>query len=110
MTQERELIDGVTLKVGRREFIVPPLNLKGVKRAQQLIPLLQDVTSTEGVDAAIEVVWLALKRNYPDVTLEQLEEDVDLGNLLALTNAVLSVAGFTPKPTGELPAAATPGP
>lgn len=102
MTEEHELLDGVTLRIGRRDYVVPPLNLKGVKRAQVLMPLLaEEESSAATVDAAIEIVQLAVNRNYPEVTREQLEDDIDLGNLMALVEAVLAVAGFSPKAKGE---------
>jgi hypothetical protein len=103
---DRELIEGVTLRIGRRDYVVPPLNLKGVKRAQKLVPMLGNEGDPVSIDAALEIVHLAVTRNYPEVTVEQLEEDIDLGNLMAIVQAVLSLAGFTaPKATGETAAA-----
>lgn len=104
MTDGVELLDGVNLRIGRRDYIVPPLNLRGVKRAQALMSLLEG-DGPDSVDAALEVIQLAVNRNYPEVTREQLEEDIDLGNLANLVQAVLAVAGFRPKATGGIPAA-----
>lgn len=106
MTDSRELIDGALLRIGRRDYVVPPLNLRGVKRAQALMPLLT-TDGPESVDAALEVIELAVRRNYPDVTREQLEDEVDLGNLNQLVSAVLALAGFVPKANGEVQAAAS---
>lgn len=106
MTEGRELLDGVTLRVGRRDYVVPPLNLKGVKRVQALMPQLSNEADPGSIDAAIEILQLAINRNYPDVTREQIEEDVDLGNLWLLVQATLSVAGFGPKTMGETRAVA----
>lgn len=110
MTQERELLEGVKLKIGRREFIVPPLNLNGVKRAQVLLPTLNAESDPDSIDAAVEILHLAIARNYPEVTREELYEDVDLGNLMSLVQATLAIAGFSPKATGETPQATPPVP
>lgn len=101
MTEAAELLDGARLKIGRREYIVPPLNLRGVKRAQVLIPALAREGDPAAVDAAVEILHLAVARNYPEVTREQLEDEVDLGNLNQLVEAVLAIAGFHPKAPGE---------
>ena len=108
MTEERDLLDGVTMRIGRLDYVVPPLNLRGVKRAQALAPQFEG-EGTASIDAGIEVIWLALMRNYPEVTREQLEEDIDLGNLEQLVHAVLKIAGFTgPKAMGAPAGTPTP--
>lgn len=98
-----ELLPGETVRIGRRDYVLPALNLKGIRRAMELAPTLEG----DGVDsmmACLEVVHLALKRNYPELTIEQLEEEVDAASLATLSVAVLSMVG------GSLPLpAATPG-
>jgi hypothetical protein len=108
VTDERELLDGVTLRIGRRDYVVPPLNLRGVKRVQALAPALNS-EGPESIDAGIEVIQMAVSRNYPDITREQLEEDIDLGNLEGLVKAVVQIAGFK-DPKAEGAPAATPPP
>lgn len=105
MTEERELIEGTPLKIGRREYIVPALNLKGVRRVQKLLPIIQDPEHPEFFDSAVEMLHLAVVRNYPEVTKGQLEEDVDLNSLDKLLTAALGAFGFVPKARGETPAA-----
>lgn len=102
-----DLFDGVTIRLGRRDYVVPPLNLRAVKRIELLLPVLSGESGQQGtfIDAAIEVLHLALLRNYPDITKGEIEELVDLGNLPRLIGAVMAVSGFGPKGQGE---AATP--
>lgn len=95
-----ELLDGVTVKIGRRDFIVPPLNLKAVKRIGQLVPvMLREDGSAESIDAAVEVIHMAVRRNYPDLTREELEEELDLGNLAAVSLQIAEASGLVPKQT-----------
>lgn len=93
-----ELLDGVAIKVGRRDLIVPPLNLKAVRKVEKLLPVLEGRSGEASfLDAAVEVLTLAIQRNYPDMTREDVEECVDLGNLPRLIEAVMNVSGFGPK-------------
>lgn len=109
MTEAAPLLDGVAVQLGRREFIVPPLNLRAVRKVIPLLPVLEG-KSGEGsfLDAAVELLALAIQRNYPDITKDEIEELVDLGNLPRLVEAVMAVSGFGPKGKGEPPAAVTP--
>lgn len=101
-----ELLDGVTVRLGRRDFVVPPLNLRAVRKIEPLLPALEGKsTELSFIDAAVEVLHLAIVRNYPEITKEEIEEVVDLGNLPGLISAVMAVSGFGPKGPGE---AATP--
>lgn len=93
-----ELIDGVKVKIGRREFIVPPLNLRAVKRVGQLVPVMTAGDGSEAsIDAAIEVILLAIQRNYPEVTREELEEELDLANLAPISLQIAEASGLVPK-------------
>ncbi len=46
-------------------------------------------------------------RNYPDLTMDELEEMLDMGNILHVTEGVLAISGLVGKQPGEA-AAATP--
>lgn len=105
MSEPVELLDGVTIRLGRRDFIVPPLNLRGVRKIEPLLPVLSGQGGGEAnfIDAAVQVLHLAMARNYPSITRDEIEDMVDLGNLPRLIEAVLSVSGFGPKGQGEAP-------
>lgn len=106
-----ELLDGVTVKIGRREFIVPPLNIKSLKRAAKLAPVMEG-GGEESFDACVDVIHMAVVRNYPDVTRDELEEELDSTNLPTVVNAVLEASGYDPKAVAQAmagsPAAGTP--
>lgn len=104
-----ELLDGVTIRLGRRDFVVPPLNLRAVRKVEKLLPVLEGRPGEVSfLDAAVEVLHLAILRNYPEVTRDEVEDMVDLGNLPRLIEAVMNVSGFGPKGPGSLAAAGAP--
>lgn len=93
---EQIQIEGVKINLGSREFVVPPLSLKGLRELAPQWPTLQgmgDVPTGPQIDVVLGVVHSALIRNYPDLTREELEELVDLGNL---PKALMAVMGASP--------------
>lgn len=100
-------IDGVTIKLGGQEYVVPPLCLGDARR---LLPQVQEVQKRiqtgEPPDdktfaTVVDVVGSALRRNYPDIKDEDLEKVLDLGNFKSVMNAAMGVSGFVRKPLGE---------
>jgi hypothetical protein len=81
---------------------VPPLNFRGVKwakkekiwdtldrlRSESPEVLFDDETF---MDCCTKVVHTALRRNYPDLTEEDVEEMIDLGNMMRLILATRGV-------------------
>lgn len=101
-----DLLPGTAVRVGRREYVVPALSLNGLKAVERLLPALEGKTveGTTFVDAVATIVHLAIARNYPDVTREQLEDEIDIANLPALVGAVLGAAApLVPKLTPAEP-------
>jgi hypothetical protein len=93
--------EGQTLKLGDREFVVPPLNWK---RIRKLLPVLERIRSvgpvmvrefTEAMlDDYIEVIYEAVSRNYPEVTRDELEDLVDLVTAPQVFMAVMGQSGL----------------
>jgi hypothetical protein len=107
--QVAEPIEGSSIRMGGRSWIVPPLNFKAVKRLRpKLLKLNLDSFNEESLEAVTEVVHAALVRNYPDVTLDQVEEWVDLRNAPVVIEAVLNVSGLVPKAEGATAMGAAP--
>jgi hypothetical protein len=97
--------DGVSLRLGGRDWIVPPLNLRQLK---QLTPALhrlgaagQSLGEAE-IDDIVRIIHAALSRNYPEATEAELAEMLDLGNAATAVRAVAGVSGLVP--AGESPA------
>lgn len=95
---DRKMIEGTALNLGGKEYIVPPLTLGQVRRLQKDIERISklDASSLDNsaIDTMLNVILTGLSRNYPDMTKEQLEDIVDIGNLRTVTEAVLGVSGL----------------
>jgi len=101
------MIEGVSISLGGRDFTVPALNFKGIRAREEDIDRISKPASDEseafGADrmgAVCRIVHTALVRNYPDVTLEQVEDWVDLNNVTYVIDAVLGQSGLK-KNAGE---------
>jgi hypothetical protein len=104
-------LDGVHVKLKGQGFICPALNFKGLRQLKGELATIQtgwdmagDVAKTDAYIAAVtKVVHAALSRNYPTITIEFVEDAVDLKNVAEVTLAVMGVTGYTQE------AAAAPG-
>jgi hypothetical protein len=100
------MIPGVKIMMGDHEYEVPPLTLGQLRRLQ---PRLADLSSGDAgliMGAICEVVQAALSRNYPKITVEEVEELIDLNNRERVINAVLGGSGLK---LGEITAVASGG-
>ncbi len=94
------MIEGVTIQLGGEGRIIPPLNFRALRTLQPELTLLgksplgQGGFSDEQMTALCQVIHAALARNYPDVTLDQLEDWIDLGNAPAVIAAVMAQSGL----------------
>lgn len=114
------MIPGVTITMGGREWVVPPLTLGQLRRLLPKVRQLSEIGAQMGeaqIGVLVEIVAAALQRNYPEIAAEAVEGLLDLGNAAAVLNAVLTGSGLTPRapPPGEaeapgrVPGAATMG-
>ncbi len=88
------MIDGIKMKIGEHEYIVPALNLKSLNKVQDKINRLFEISqpgvlSAEQTDIMRDIVLEGLQRNYPDLTPEQLDEMLDLSNVSGVMDAIL---------------------
>ena|SRR5271167_1660400 len=102
------MIPGITIAMGGRDWVVPPLTLGQLRR---LGPQLERITNDPNpgmgdaaIGALVDIVAAALGRNYPDMMPDEVENLVDLGNAGAVLRAVLTGSGL--KPAGEAAAVA----
>jgi len=87
---------GVSIRLGRRDYVVPPLSLAQLKRFAGELSRLSELPHNgvvaplpEQYDAVIELALAAIHRNYPEVTRAHLVEVVDLANFGPLIRAAL---------------------
>jgi hypothetical protein len=94
------MIEGVKTNMGGIEWVVPPLNIRQIRTlGPKLAELggLSAAATAEQLDIIVEVVQRALTRNYPDVTIEQVEEMLDLGNANDIILAIMGLSGLASK-------------
>jgi len=98
-------IPGIELDFGGGQIrLVPPLALGDLELLQDRIQAMQAAGSAvnkESIGTVIDATHAALKRNYPEVTREEVGELVDVGNMFEVMQALLDVAGVLRKEADE---------
>jgi len=106
------MIPGVTILMGGRDWLVPPLTLGQLRRLMPKVRQLTEIGAAMGeaqIGVLVEIVAAALQRNYPEATADMVENLLDLGNASAVLNAVLTGSGLKLRdgPLGEAAAPET---
>jgi hypothetical protein len=105
------MIPGKLINLGGKDYTLPPLNFAGLRK---LGPKIQEVggaylsgnlfMDVDKVGVVAEIVLAALQRNYPDLTLEEVENFLDFANVKEVFPALMGVSGLEFKeghPEGE---------
>lgn len=93
-------VPGVAMVFEGTEYIVPPLNAAAVKQYRTQVATLM-VGSMPDIEVIVRLLHAALVRNYPALTVEQVEQWVDFANMVPIMDAVMHVSGLVAK-MGEL--------
>jgi len=98
-TRHQPAVDrgGEWVVLSGEEYKIPPLNFRSLRELQGKISSLNTgggLPTAAQMTTVIEVVHAALKRNYPDITVEAIEDIVDVGNMMQVFTAVLQVSGM----------------
>lgn len=83
--------------IGGEQYLVPALAFRAVIDLQDKVETLREIQgrpTPEQMSVVEEIVHSALKRNYPDITQDDVGDMIDLGNWQHLLGAVLSIGGF----------------
>lgn len=91
------LCEGVAVRMGGRDYVVPPLTLGQLRRHEEDLKKVRDITPfspVAEVEPAIRVIHAAMTRNYPDLTREALEDLLDMGNVGRVFLAVCAMSGL----------------
>ena len=98
------MIRGTKVDLAGETFEIPPLNFDAIERFEdQLRGLgtLAAVPTREQRGVLRGVVLAAIQRNYPDMTLDKLKQGMDLGNMMTVFKAVISVSSMEEAKPGE---------
>lgn len=80
------------------KMTVPPLNLGSIELLQERLAKFTGAMDSESIALVIDATLMALHRNYPDVTREQVANDLlDLGNMQEVMGLVMDVSGLKRK-------------
>jgi hypothetical protein len=101
----------VTIMIGGEAVVVPPVaSFAALKRAWPAIQAFETATDpVELAAAAIRLVGAALARSRPELTPEELEERVGVGEIAGLVDSVpslLRASGLIPVGEPQAPAPA----
>jgi hypothetical protein len=88
------MIKGKEIELGGKMYVVPPLSLSKVEYYQDQLVNFTGGLDPKSVKLVSEVTHAAIARNYPDMTLEEVKDILDLGNMVEVFQAVLQVSGF----------------
>lgn len=94
------MIPGTAIAMGGQDWTIPPLTLGQLRRLMPKVRQLTEIDAAMGetqIGVLVEIVGAALQRNYPDMTLETVENLLDLGNAGVVLNAVLTGSGLRPR-------------
>ncbi len=98
--QCQPLLEGDELRLGGRNWIVPPLNFRQLKTMQPLLERVGRIGLKMGaqeIDDVVHLVHAALSRNYPDLAEAEVAEMIDLANAARAVRAVAGVSGLVPR-------------
>lgn len=91
-------VKGIPLEIGGNLFIVPPLSIGAIEQLREpLSKLTADVTDFSNVSVIVDATHAALKRNYPDITREEIADGIGLENMADVLEAVMDVSGLKRK-------------
>lgn len=94
------MIRGTPIRLGEMEYIAPPLNFAALEKYDEFFRSaaaggLELQGDTRQMAIVADLVYLSLRRNYPDITPETVKEGLDLGNFQEIFQAIVSTSGFT---------------
>jgi hypothetical protein len=101
-TTMQPAIPGKVFNLAGNDYVLAPLNLRQLEELGPVIDGVGEVSNmNEVARIAATLVLASLQRNYHDMTMERVREIVDVGNMRAAIEAVLSVSGYREALPGE---------
>ena len=87
------MIDGIKIDINGRIFVAPPANLGAIRRFLEAQENLAQ-GSAEYMGAMIAFVHRTLRRNYPELTQDEVEDILDGRNVKQVVDAIQKAAGL----------------
>lgn len=89
-----------TVTIGGKHFEVKPLNLKSLKELaskgylQKLASVSTSVLDADQIEAVVGTITVTLKRAYPDITVEWVEDNLEVQDIGTVLSVILAASGF----------------
>lgn len=102
-----KLVPGPQITLGTKVYTIAPLNFATLKKITPLLSSFQTLgknPTTIDLDNMVKVIWYALQRNHPHISLREVEEGLDLRNINEITAKTMMAGGA--EPAGEVKASA----
>lgn len=91
-------VKGIPIPFNGTDYVVPPLSLGALEQLQERIASFTgDIRSKEQVATVLDAAHAALKRNYPEVTRDEVAEWIDVANMAEVFEAVMDISGLKRK-------------
>lgn len=93
------MIRGTVIELGGKKYLLPPLNAAALELHEEFIQQalnsgLAEKDAIKGVSMIAELIYLALKRNYPDIDLAEVKTQIDFGNMQEMMACLFKTSGF----------------
>ncbi len=88
---------GVKVAIGGDNFIVPPLNLKSLRLMQDRLANFKGGFDPASTEIVVDAAYAALLRNYPEISKDWLEENIDVANMQEIMESVMDASGLKRK-------------
>lgn len=86
-------VPGTEIALGGQKRVLAPLNVAAVKQYREEIKNVF-VGSLPNIELVSTLAHASLKRNYPDVTPEQVDDWIDYGNMFEVWESLLNISGL----------------
>jgi hypothetical protein len=87
---------GFEIELGGTRYVFPSLSLGAVERLQDKIDAVTSSDSqTNQISAIIDIAHASLKRNYPDITRDDVADLIDVSNIQTIFVNIMSTSGMT---------------
>lgn len=91
-------VKGIPFEFSDCTLVIPSLSLGAMERLQErLAGMSDDMFDPENISTVIDAVHAALRRNYPDMTRDEVGELVDLSNMQEVMACTMDMAGLKRK-------------
>lgn len=100
--EQKNMFEGATVIVRGKGYIIPALSFAQIESLAPAIDRLDEADKNNLTPAimkdATSIIQAALSRNYPEVTVDDVKEMIDLRNFQQIIDAVMGGAGLVKVP------------